>query len=89
MGVPSMKLCHMSKSSEERKFLHDIVSPLATAIFLLDIVREDLKSTESMAPGVIAQTTQLATTLAKMKGMIEARREVLMGEDAAGVKEGE
>jgi hypothetical protein len=54
--------------SEERKFLHDISSPVSTGLFLIDSIIDSLK---------------LNSALQKMKDLIKSRRDLLISRDEA------
>ncbi len=58
----------------ERKFLHDIASPLGTALFLQDLIVETLEERQGVNQRELTQARQLLEVLRQMKGMVEARR---------------
>ena len=62
----------------ERKFLHDIASPLGTAIFLLDMTLEDMAKRPGIDPMELDQVKQAYQSLKQTQTMLEARREVLI-----------
>ncbi|MEO5971048.1 MAG: hypothetical protein ABIQ95_14060, partial [Bdellovibrionia bacterium] len=59
--------------NKERKFLHDISSPVGTAIFVLDIVLDTLKS-HTNPPEELIQIQQLSGIFERIKTLIEERR---------------
>lgn len=62
--------------AEQRQFLHDLSSPLSTAIFIVDMLREDLQALPEA--GTLAPSLeQLNSTLEKLRKMIEDRRAAL------------
>lgn len=70
--------------SEERKFLHDISTPLATALFVVDSLSDSLKE-RAEAEGAtqtskmeLDQAQRIAAALMKIKLQIEARRHTLV-----------
>jgi hypothetical protein len=62
----------------ERKFLHDIASPVGTAIFVLDMVLDSMKSRTDANAAELAQTQQVFEVLNQIKKAIDERREVLI-----------
>ena len=58
----------------ERKFLHDIASPLTTAIFLLEVV---LSSTGKNPENLNEKLEKVHAALQKSQNILHARREVL------------
>ncbi|MBY0470254.1 hypothetical protein K2X30_03735 [bacterium] len=68
----------MSKGIEERKFLHDIASPIATSIFLIDMIKDGVKDLGAIDADVPTQVKQLEDLLAKIRMLVEERREVLI-----------
>jgi nicotinamidase-related amidase len=68
----------MSKGIEERKFLHDIASPIATAIFLIDMIKDGVKDLGGIDADVPTQVKQLEDLLEKIRMLVEERREVLI-----------
>lgn len=66
------------KESEERKFLHDIASPISSGLFIVDMLLESMKSRPDADPDELKQTKQVFDLLEKLKKMIENRREILI-----------
>ena len=65
----------INDEESERKFLHDLASPLATAIFLVDMAQEDLATN----PAEIAESMKkIAASLEKTKVLLHARRTYLI-----------
>ncbi len=65
---------------EERKFLHDVANPIATAIFVLDGFIEDLgelpdSPNRSM---LLEQITSVAESLDQARKHLAERREILI-----------
>ncbi len=74
--------------SDERQFLHDLASPLGTAVFLLDIVIEDLKARLGAADS--EELKHLATIhqqMERMRQMLGARRQLLIDRGVPSAKE--
>jgi len=66
------------KETQERKFLHDIASPVGSAIFILDMVLDNMKSRPNISQDELTQTQQVYDLLEQIKNAIEARRKVLI-----------
>ncbi|MEW6055486.1 MAG: hypothetical protein AB1540_02645 [Bdellovibrionota bacterium] len=64
--------------TEERKFLHDIASPVGTAIFVLDMVLDSMKNRPNANPDELAQAQQVFDVLGQIKKKIEERRQILI-----------
>ena len=67
--------------SDERKFLHDLASPLATALFLIDIAIEDAGSAALSGTANLEIAESLRKTLGaleKMKALLHIRRTQLI-----------
>jgi uncharacterized protein (DUF1800 family) len=69
----------METKSPERKFLHDIASPLATAIFLIDILLEKFKAEQPDCADV-SQLSTVMESLLQIKSKLTTRRETILGE---------
>ena len=65
----------MSENSPERKFLHDISTPVGTALFLTDLMLETLKEENSAH---LDQMTSIFQALTMARKMIEERRETII-----------
>ena len=74
------------KENDERKFLHDIASPLATAIFLLDAVMDSHQERPDASEREITHTKQLIALMDRIKKMIEERRATLIRQTDSGSK---
>lgn len=68
--------------NKERKFLHDISSPVGTAIFVLDMVMDDLQSTSPESPS-LPRIQQAYALLEQIKSSIEGRRKEILSEAAS------
>jgi hypothetical protein len=64
--------------SDERTFLHDLASPLGTAMFLTDSVLDGVQSRPGVDPDELMQLGQIFEALEKMKKMLQDRREILI-----------
>ena len=67
--------------SAERKFLHDIATPLATAIFILDTLKEDLLASNGKDSPLIQMTEELEKALNKTRDLLAERREILISQE--------
>jgi hypothetical protein len=65
-------------NTDERKFIHDIASPLGSAIFILDMALETMKSTANSNSEEWVQIQQVADILSQLKKKLEDRRELLI-----------
>lgn len=63
---------------DERKFLHDIASPIGTALFLIDGAIDTFKAIEGIPPDDLAQLQLILDSLMRVKDMMQARRKVLI-----------
>jgi hypothetical protein len=77
---------HKVKENEERKFLHDIASPVGAAIFVLDMVLDSMKSRADANPDELTQTQQVFDLLDKIKNAIEERRKILIQQNVSSSK---
>ena len=68
---------------EERKFLHDISSPVGTALFILDSIL-DPNQRVVMNPGDLKQLKNAYESLLKTKDMIQERRRILIEKQDQG-----
>jgi hypothetical protein len=62
----------------EIKFLHDISSPVSTAIFVMDMVLDNMKKRPEVNSEELAQTQQVFSLLDQIKKSIEERRQEIM-----------
>lgn len=68
----------VQKKNPERQFLHDLASPLGTAMLLTEIIKEDIqKGIQNVAEGV-ENLESIYKALEKIKFLIHERREILM-----------
>ena len=63
---------------DERKFLHDIASPLGTAIFVMDSLLDGIQSRAGGNKDDLDQACQVYEALEKIKKMLQDRREILI-----------
>lgn len=70
--------------AEERKFLHDISSPLSTLMLMVEGLKDDMetKKMDEQAP----QMTKVLALLVRVSEMIHARRKVLISEQDSAAK---
>jgi hypothetical protein len=62
---------------EERKFLHDIASPVGTLMFVAEAVGDLLKEKGAIGPDEEEQLKVLQSQLERMRDMIVERRKTL------------
>lgn len=67
-----------SNGSDEREFLHELASPLGTAIFVIDAVIDTVQSRPGVDPDELIQLAEIFQALEKMKKLLQGRREVLV-----------
>ncbi len=76
----------MAIENPERKFLHDIASPVGTALFVLDMLLENMNSRKDASPEELTQAQQISDLLAQIKKAIENRRATIIQQEATGKK---
>lgn len=64
--------------SDEREFLHDLATPISTALFLADCVLDRLQSRSDVDQEDRAELTKIYEALEKVTQLLEKRREVLI-----------
>lgn len=62
----------------ERTFLHDLASPLSTAIFVAESLIEGAQGRTPLEPEEVEQTEQLLKSLLKVADLLDARRQILV-----------
>lgn len=72
----------MSDPKSERKFLHDISSPLGTALFISDVLAESLTVGSPLSEEDLQQIKTILSELDRVKNMIQKRREILIQEES-------
>ncbi|MGZ3686868.1 MAG: hypothetical protein ACXWPM_04195 [Bdellovibrionota bacterium] len=63
--------------SEEKAFLHDIASPIGSALFIADMLLENLEKRAAEDPQSADLARKLLLSLTKVTELIEARRAAL------------
>ena len=71
----------MDNKSLERKFLHDVSTPVGSALFLTDILMESMRSENPDHPG-LKQMTDLMDALTTVKHLIDVRRAEVIEEQS-------
>lgn len=64
--------------SDERGFLHDLASPLGTAMLLVDSLLEDLQERASIDPDDVMRTVEIHQALERLSNLLKNRREILI-----------
>ncbi|MGE3974106.1 MAG: hypothetical protein AB7F59_06225 [Bdellovibrionales bacterium] len=64
--------------SDERQFLHDMATPLGTAMLLTDSYIEDVKARPNVISEEVNQLTEIYAALEKLNKLLMMRREVLI-----------
>lgn len=69
----------MSDNTDERKFLHDLSSPLSAAMFMIDVMIERAQSDEAemTKDELVKQLNGVLETHTRLKTLIESRRAIL------------
>ena len=74
--------------SDEREFLHDLASPLGTAIFLTDVVLERIQNKVEVPSEAVKEEIQrigqIYESLNKISKMLQERREILIKRGVSG-----
>lgn len=68
----------LAKFRDERKFLHNLASPLGAAIFALESANDSLHGVAAVDVGTRLALEQAAEALERMRKMLEERREILI-----------
>lgn len=64
--------------SDERQFLHDLASPLGTALFVADALLESLQGKTGRSAGDLLQAGEIYQALMQLKKLLEERRQILI-----------
>lgn len=68
--------------SAERTFLHDIATPVAVALGMIDLMMDDvLEGSATLEDGQKKRLEKAQTALLKLQEMMSARRSVLIASD--------
>lgn len=70
--------------NDERKFLHDVAGPIATALFVADSLLEDLKEAGPVQAELASQLAQVTQALEKTQVLLQNRRKVLLERGEGG-----
>lgn len=63
---------------EERAFLHDLATPLGTAMLLADSILEDVKARSNVDPDDLFRLENIFQSLEKLDCLIKDRRQTLI-----------
>lgn len=66
----------------ERKFIHDIASPLSTAMFMAEILRDEIAANPAQE-AELKTVDGLYASLEAIRLLLQARRDVLVARDKA------
>lgn len=69
--------------NDERQFLHDLATPIGTALFLSDSLRDNLESNNSVDAESLQQIKLIYESLNKVSGLLHARRDALIKRGAS------
>ena len=73
----------MSAENSERKFLHDISSPLGTALLLSDSLAETVQPGTALTEESVDQIKTVLHELERVRTIIQKRREFLIESEKA------
>jgi Mg2+ and Co2+ transporter CorA len=62
---------------EERKFLHDISSPLSTGLFLMDSILNSIRNKLGESAEEVTRLNELQKALMRMRDLVKVRRDLL------------
>lgn len=71
----------MSNTRDERRFLHDLSTPMSTVFFLLDMTLERLQAEPEKNEEEIKMIQGAVRSMQTAKDLISRRRELLISED--------
>ena len=63
--------------------MHDIASPIGTALFLIDAAVETFKGLEGVPAEEVTQLQLALDSLLRVKDMMQARRKILIDREAS------
>ena len=63
---------------DEREFLHDLATPIGTALFLVDCMMDRMQSRADVCEDERVELTKIYEALRKITKMLHNRREVLI-----------
>ena len=66
------------RDTGERSFLHDLASPIGTAIFLLDVIIEEMQERSGGIPDELPRIEQTYAALEKVRELLAERRAYLI-----------
>lgn len=73
-----MAIKEKNDGSDEREFLHDMATPLGTAMLLTDSILEDFQGRDGNDPDDLMRLKEIFQSLEKLNVMLSKRREVLI-----------
>ncbi len=76
----------MSNARDERRFLHDLSTPMSTVFFLLDMTLERLQADPDKNEEEIKMIQGAVRSMQTAKDLISKRREYLIAEDESAGK---
>lgn len=71
----------MSNARDERRFLHDLSTPMSTVFFLLDMTLERLQAEPEKNEEEIKMVQGAVRSMQTAKDLISRRRELLISEE--------
>ncbi len=80
---------NITMMNDERKFLHEIANPLAAALFIADILLEDVKNEEQelARDTLVAKLEQVNGSLERLRELLKNRRALLISRTTGGEQE--
>ena len=64
--------------SDEREFLHDLATPLGTALLLTDSLLDDVQNRPNVEPDDLMRLGEIYNSLEKLNNSLKIRREILV-----------
>lgn len=83
-GVADNLKLMSDNGSDEREFLHNLASPLSTALFLVDALLDSVQKRATGDPGELEQVIKIYKSLDKIKNLLKDRREELIKRGVSG-----
>jgi signal transduction histidine kinase len=70
----------MPDRSGERQFIHDIANPLSSALFVLDMLTEELRIGQKIPQDKLELLQRARDSLHRIRALVDTRRNVLRDE---------
>jgi hypothetical protein len=89
-SAKNLSLSHQKKTADtnERKFIHDIASPIATALFLADSLQESMLQGAAPCASALEHVRLIYNTLDEIRIILALRREELIKQGVSSASTG-